>query len=94
MGGGVNSKLAKLAEVKCLEALCLYHGRQKQPEDVLVFADQLLQLRKSDVGYRSRGFALMMLQQYQEAGFFYRNWADESGGETSQVELNHAFFVK
>ena len=53
--------------VKCLEALCLYHGRQKQPEDVLVFADQLLQLRKSDVGYRSRGFALMMLQQYQEA---------------------------
>eukprot|EP00435_Cladocopium_sp_Y103_P025929 s2351_g6.t1 len=55
-------------QVQALRLWCTYHGRQKQPQQVLLHADQLLELSGNDaVAVRSRGLALVMLQRYQEA---------------------------
>lgn len=55
-------------QVQALRLWCTYHGRQKQPQQVLLHADQLLELSGNDaVAMRSRGLALVMLQRYQEA---------------------------
>lgn len=55
-------------QVQVLRLWCTYHGRQKQPQQVLLHADQLLELQGNDAAaMRSRGLALVMLQRYQEA---------------------------
>ena len=57
-----------MPKVQVLRLWCTYHGRQRQPQQVLLHADQLLELRGNDaVAVRSRGLALVMLQRYQEA---------------------------
>ncbi|CAJ1372118.1 unnamed protein product [Effrenium voratum] len=56
------------AEAAALRALCLCHGRLKQPDQVLTYADQLLQLVPADASARrSKGFALLLLQRHQDA---------------------------
>lgn len=60
--------IPRCSQVETLRLCCTYQGRQKQPQQVLLYSDQLLQLNPEDAeAWRSRGFALVMLQRYQEA---------------------------
>mmetsp|Transcript_62773 Transcript_62773/g.147208 ORF Transcript_62773/g.147208 Transcript_62773/m.147208 type:complete len:576 (+) Transcript_62773:59-1786(+) len=56
------------SEVAALRALCLFYGRTKQPEQVLVSTDRLLQLCPHDeTACRSKAYALVMLSRHEEA---------------------------
>ena len=54
-------------EIKALRELCVWCGRRKQPQQVLAYAERLLQLRNDATAQRSCAFALVMLSRWEEA---------------------------
>lgn len=54
-------------EIEALRELCMLCGRRKQPQQLLAYAERLLQLRNDATAQRSCAFALVMLGRWKEA---------------------------